>query len=378
MNEDNIYSIATDSISQRLITEKYVYNNDGTVTVVNPDGTTKTIFKYESDGTIVDLDENDEYKLLINSYTPMTSISIENDVDDEGEGDNHVTTYERFNFGIIGESKTEMKLEKAITNVKFTNQTGGTIINENPQKSTSPYLADLETVGNSGSRYARLELEANLIYGSELATTYQITVTNTEGSDIDWIENEEDKVGYYFKYGKKSNDATYSLKKVKVKEVVDHIDNKYDFASLTSKEKETFIDYANDDATTSRFDTNETPEKIEITIKEDTPASRYLSITGWSDIVRRESVATSYTVTSLLSQEDDTSYTNGAEIKSLSLDKLSTLKSSFKWEECQDDTLVAVYSSTGADKRSTYWVTAAIGLIVIVAGVVLLKKKVLK
>ena len=86
----------------------------------------------------------------------------------------------------------------------------------------------------------------------------------------------------------------------------------------------------------------------------------------------------SYTVTSLLSKDNDTAYTNKARVTSLSLDKLTSLKSSFNWELAKDKTTLTITPPTGSDKRPIYWIAGTIGLIVLATGIVFIKKKALK
>ena len=98
---------------------------------------------------------------------------------------------------------------------------------------------------------------------------------------------------------------------------------------------------------------------------------------GWKEIESGATETMSYTVTSLLSNDNDTGYTNKARITSLSLDKLSTLKSNFNWELTKDTTTLTITPPTGSDRSATYWIAGALGLLVLAAGIVFLKKKVL-
>ena len=109
-----------------------------------------------------------------------------------------------------------------------------------------------------------------------------------------------------------------------------------------------------------------------------TETTNSLSITGWKEFETGESESLSYTVTSLLSADNDTAYMNKAKVTSISVDKLNTLKSNFNWERAKDETTVTLTPPTGSDKSQTYWIAGAIGLIILAAGIVFIKKKVLK
>ena len=347
LNNSN-YSTAVDNLEQRSEADKYEYKDDGKV--------------YDESGN-----EVQGYPKNINAYTPISSISIENDINTStDEGDAHKSKYEGFNFGLIEAPDTEITLDKMITNVKFTTQTGTTLVSANPTDKSAEYITALDKI-TGGSKYAKMEMEQNLIYGSELATTYEITVKNN--STKDYIEDEgSNEYGHYYYYGEKTE--TSKLKTVKVNEVVDELDKKYNYDS----KQET--------ATSSVRHADGNTESTEISITKNNPdgsieTQNSLSMKGWKEIESGATETMSYTVTSLLSNDNDTGYTNKARITSLSLDKLSTLKSNFNWELTKDTTTLTITPPTGSDRSATYWIAGALGLLVLAAGIVFLKKKVL-
>ena len=345
----NKYSTATDNLTQRLEIDGYKYE-DGKV--------------YDKDGKeVTDLPRN------INAYTPMVSISIENDINvSTDEGNAHKSNYDGFNFGLIEQPDTTILLEKKITNVKLTTQTGSTLVSANPADQTSQYLTALDKI-TGGTKYAKLEIEQNLIYGSELATTYEITIKNESAKD--YIEDDgSDDFGRYYYYGEKT--STAKQKAVVVNEVVDELDKKY---SLGTNEA------ASSTITINKADGNQEQKSASIVKKNadgSTETTNSLSITGWKEFETGESESLSYTVTSLLSADNDTAYMNKAKVTSISVDKLNTLKSNFNWERAKDETTVTLTPPTGSDKSQTYWIAGAIGLIILAAGIVFIKKKVLK
>ena len=345
---NNNYSTAVDNLEQRSEADKYEYKDDGKV--------------YDESGN-----EVSGYPKNINAYTPISSISIENDINTStDEGDAHKSKYEGFNFGLIEAPDTEIKLDKMITNVKFTTQTGTTLVSANPTDTSAEYITALDKI-TGGSKYAKMEMDQNLIYGSELATTYEITVENN--STKDYIEDEgSNEYGHYYYYGEKTE--TSKLKTVKVNEVVDELDKKYNYDS----KQET--------ATSSVKHADGNTESTEISITKNNPdgseeTQNSLSMKGWKEIESGATETMSYTVTSLLSNDNDTGYTNKARITSLSLDKLTTMKSNFNWDLTKDTTTLTITPPTGSDRRATYWVAGALGLLVLAAGIVFIKKKVL-
>mgnify|MGYP004496598329 FL=1 len=359
---DAKYSVATDDLTQRAKLDKYTYKQENGKTVVYDENNNKV-----------------EGYMLVNALSPITGISIENDVNDsadvkvkDGELENTQKPYfSGFNFGIIKQAKTEVTPDKKITNVKFTSQTGTTLVSANPTDKTSTYLTALDKI-DGGSKYAKLELEQSLIYGSALETTYEIVVKNT--SEKDYIEEEgTNEYGTYYKYGEISKSSR--LKHVTVNEIVDELDTKYNYD-------------AKQDSINSKVEhldksVEERPGAIKVTKKQnddgssETQTTSSLSITGWETLTTGEQETISYTVTSLLSSDDDTDYKNTAKITSITLDKLTGLRSDFVWISNDASTSLVIAPPTGSDRRNTYWIAGTIGLIVVATGIVFIKKKML-
>ena len=337
-------------------------------------------YKYSDDGKIYDEDGNEvtNYPTTVYAYTPLTSISIENDTSEEGNvagkeddvtisSETYKSEFAGFNLGIIKKPTTTVKLEKKITNVKLTDQAGTTIVSANPTDKSALNITALDKV-TGGSKSARMEMDQNLLYGSNLATTYEITLENR--SEKDYVEKENStEYGHYYYYGEKTETA--EAKAVIVNEVVDTLDDKYKLDTPETKITGTKYETGNKE--------NGTPIEVSITKKKpdgSTETTNTISMTEWGKLEQGESESVTYTVSSLLSSDDDLSYTNKAQITSITLDKLTTLNSQFEWGN--DTTTITLSKPTGADKRPIYWVAATIGLIVIATGIVFLKKKVLK
>ncbi len=348
------YSTATDDLDQRSQTDGYTY----------------------TDGKIYDKDGNEVSGYMnINAYTPMVGISIENDINDstdvKGNGDNvegaQKSIYSGFNFGIIKNAPTDLIVDKKITNVKFTTQTGTTLVSANPNDDAK-YLTALDKV-TGGSKYAKLEMDKSLIYGSELATTYEVSITNNSTKDYiedEEVDGEENKgYGYYKKYGIIDDEHAH-LKKITIKEVVDTMDTKYTFNSKQDETSQT-LTYENG--------TTKVGKKVEIVKNDD---ANNLTITNWESLASKEKTTISYTVSSLVSSEnDDTSYTNEAKITKISLDKLATLENGFDWTKVKSRTELVITPPTGGNRSNLYWIVGTIGLIVIAGGIVIIKRKLL-
>ena len=365
INNFTRYSTAVDDTKQRADIEKEAYSDN----------------EYK-------LNEKKDNK-DINAYTPKTGISIEND--QNLAGNENINEFSNFNFGIITFPKTEITPVKEITNVKLTNQVGTVMTTGNPVDEPQ-YISDLSKLSKTGTTSAKAELDPNLIHGTQLETTYKITITNK--SQLDY---EGDS---YYKYGEDAVD----LKGVKVTEVEDYIDKKYktnveDLKDISSKigelqkdgtlkvtSEETNIEFkkkapeTTGDQTSESTTTENTQQNSEgstTTTKTDT-----LSVKGWNRLKVGESQTVEYTaVATIASTADDLVYENQARVVSMKLDKLIELNAISEnndyWQKT-DNTIITIVPNTGKDKSNTYWIAGTIALIVLGAGFVILKKKVLK
>lgn len=366
---DAKYSTATDDLEQRKIIDGYTYKEDGTV--------------YDREGKVIP-----NYKPTnVNSYTPIVGISIENDINNvkevkEDGADANKPLYDNFNFGIIKALTPKMELQKIITNVTLTNQTGATVVNANPKESDH-LLTALDKI-DGGSRYAKMEIEESNIYGSDLSVTYKITIKNNSAKD--YVEEEgTNEYGYYYKYGDNSHAKE---KEVTVNEVLDKLDEKYNIDSILGKNltetvirqdkkeetKNNSIKLENQNSTSSTL-TNTTANAEGTT----TNTTNSFTMSGWTPLKSDESTSVEYSVTTLLSnKDDDTVYSNEAKITAIKLDKLTTLTSGYDWsKDGSDEATIAITPPTGSDRSNLYIIITAIALGTLFAGVVVLKKKVL-
>ena len=344
-------STAVDDLAQRKAIDGYTYNADGTIT--------------DKDGKIATDIMN------INSYTPMIGISVEDDKEDvkeikHDENGNDITEYKNeftgFNFGLIKHPDTPVKVEKKITDVKFTNQVGTTLVSENPVSKQSTYVTALDKI-EGGSKYAKLEIEPENIYGSNIELTYEIKMTNNADFD-DYTEES------YYKYGESGK----TKKTIQVQVLEDDLDNKFNYASLPKTTTQTKSSTSGDSNVITLEPVTETINNPDGT----TTTKEYIKMTGWEKLARNESTSTSYTVTALVANDDtDPAYNNDAKVQSLSVDTLTTLttESLKKWEG--DKTVFTITPTTGENRNQTYIYIGAVALAIIASGLILIKKKVL-
>ncbi len=338
--ENKKYSVAVDDINKRSLIDEYEYREDGKV------------FKNGTEVTEEELRRNE----LMTADTPIIGISIENDVADSSQatkdGNRQAPEYDEFNFGLIKQEPTIIKLDKRIKNVKFTNQVGTTLVSADPTDITANYVTALDNLVGGGSKYAKLEIDPENIYGSNIELTYQITISNETTKDYIEQDNSEE-FGYYYKYGIVTEGQS-ELKKITVREVQDEIDPKFNLNSVPKTVKQTKSD----------------SKEIRLS-----PESTTIKMTGWESLASSEKTSMEYTVTSLLSQDDDSNFGNDAKVTSLSLDSLTTLASNSEWNA--DSTTFAITPSTGANRDYTELIVGIIALVVAAVGFIAIKKKVL-
>lgn len=413
--DQKIIPISGDEIAVQSVEYKSTIIKDDNIKTAMKNGNNTEWYKYMGStkySTAVDdttqraeIEGDNSYKLgkaktsqLINAYTPRTGISIENDKNLAGV--EHIEKFDGFNFGIITFPKTEITPVKEITNVKLTNQVGTVMTTGNPADEPQ-YISDLSRIkSETGATKAKAELDPNLIHGTQLETTYKITITNN--SEYDYVTVNEDGTianDNYYKYGETNDQELKAPKGIEVIEVQDYIDKKYntdnikDISSkvrelqedgtlktqeskninITKKSPEITGDQTSESTTTEN--TQQNSDGSTTTTKTDT-----LSVTGWNRLKVGESQTVEYTaVATIASTADDLVYENQAQVISMKLDKLIELNASNvdNWKKT-DNTIITIVPNTGKDKSNTYWIAGTIALIVLGAGFVILKKKVLK
>ena len=349
LNSDK-YSTAIDDIAKRESIKDYEYRDDGKV--------------YDTNGNVVNITD-------MSAYTPMIGISIENDqndINDEQLQEGRIVYkaeqkayFGGFNFGLI-QTSLDVGVGMKMTNVQFTTQTSTVLVSANPTDRTAPYLTALDQI-TGGSKNAKLEIEPDKIYGSEVQTTYELTLTNN--SIADYVEENGEYFGDYFKYGDKSH---AELKRITVKEILDKLDPKYDKILSINNIKATTYDHE------GNVESDDTPIQINT---RDTENANNLTIEGWDSIQNTGgSTKVTFTTTALLGPSEDTLFENEVKVTKIGLDNLTTLNTGFEWR--QDNARLTVMPDTGSDRSVTYWIAGTIALIVLGAGFILLKKRVLK
>ncbi len=350
------YNIATDDIKRRdsLGGKTYSENNDKLRTNV---------------------DDQENYTFgEVWSYTPYFSITVENtetpsatvELKKDADGYSHQYEYKGFNLGLIQVPETSIQVEKMITNVKLVDTTGVVLSQGNPTESTA-YVTALDNL-TGGSKYTRVEMEQDSIYGSEIQTTYKLTLTNV--SEQDYIESAgNSKYGYYFKYGDKEN-AT--LKQITIEELLDLLDNDYD---LLNQNLDQEITRPAESREAIKSETKRGLIEAVVDGPDEWSEDQYLSLTNWLPFESGAEINTTYIASGRLEERLDLVYQNDAKILSFKMDSGSTLKSGYNWEKYAETNLI-VTPDTGENRQLIYTIVGTIGLLIVAVGIVVIIKKV--
>ena len=347
----------------------------------------------------------------INAYTPKTIISIENTELNAGQENRQL--FGGFNFGIITFPKTDIPPDKKISDITIINQVG-TVMTSGDPVAQPKYISDVEKQGKS----IRAELDPNVLYGSELKTTYQITIENksnddyyepeyikangnegkyiwdtanskfvekTESSNYSETYNKNPDFGKYYKYGEQT--ATSIQRTVQIEQIGDYIDDKYSYddnQQIVTKVYDSEGNEDNNDITEVKIQYKENSNVTEEEKQqnedgtETTNTKHKLEITGLAELAPKEKQVLTYVVTSkLFSTSEDLTYTNAARIEKIRVKPLIEVNMNAEWFKSKT-TIITITPNTGKDKSNTYWIAGTIALIVLGAGFVILKKKVLK
>lgn len=146
-------------------------------------------------------------------YTKDQQFDVETNGLRKGEGDfDHNWTI--FDFGIAERAREDIVIDKTISNLKITLGNGQVLMDGNPRTDTMNYLKYLGNDKNQNhpnstraeamtrqSKLAYIEMDTELIQGATLDIIYTITVTNNSEKDYDYRTDS----GRYYYYGDKSS-----------------------------------------------------------------------------------------------------------------------------------------------------------------------------
>ena len=284
-----------------------------------------------------------------------------------------INTFAGLNLGIIEMPNQEAKLEKIITKMKLVNAQNNKVFEGNPETDKMQGVSDLDNTKNSGSTYVRAELQDEIITGATLELTYEIRVTNI--SDVNYYNNEY----YWFGEANKNKEVT-----LVVNELVDYLDETLQF----NKEASPRFVVATD---TNLAQNDELAKKTIIKLSDNNTKLYTAKNTTRNDNSCKTSDTATLIAQRILSANDDdmefinqaklTKLVNGTDNRDNSNEKdteIQTIKPVSLNYEAQ--ARATITPPTGADRQTIimYVVAGTLALAILSAGVVVIKKFVVK
>ncbi|MBR0427120.1 MAG: hypothetical protein IJK18_02830 [Clostridia bacterium] len=282
--------------------------------------------------------------------------------------------FEGLNLGVIEMPIQSAKIEKIITNIRLVNAQNNIGFEGNPETDSLQGVSDLDNVKNGGSTYVRAELHDDMISGATFELTYAIKVTNT--SDVNYYNKE------YYWYGESQENKEVTLV---INELTDYLDKVLDF----DKEK-----------SDSKFNVSTDTAILQ---NEDISNKTIISLSNWNTKLYTEKNTTrkdnncktsdtvSLVANRLLSAQDDdmeyindvqiTTTNNGTDDRDNSEDKETFIKTIKTTKiDNQAQAKATITPPTGADRQTIimYVVVGTLALAILSAGVVVIKKYVVK
>lgn len=309
-------------------------------------------------------------------YTTTTTAEVADDIKEERGDKFNCPDFkiENIDFGIVERARQDLALRKRVNTFKVTLANGQVIAdmtidekgNITGERNHVTYMGPSSSTGNG---FVKLELDNELIQGATVEVEYEIKVTNN--SELDYVSED------FYKYGIKSgNEVT-----ITPTSIIDYLDKNWGFEA--EKNKEWTVKSLDE---IKNIVAKEVYENEDSTIADKTIL--YTESLKGQKLKPTESATVNLNVSKVLSNSDEISLDNESEITELTKDGGSRLISTpgnyipGQEETKESDESIAetviVTPSTGANLG--FIVPVMIGVIALVilgAGVVIIKKKTL-
>lgn len=373
---EKVNSIATDSKGTYYDENGNAKSNRQNIDIINARTTSDKEINHTST----------QDKVVIDAISPNMDVQFEYMVDNHYQVTNNklnelISDCTGMCFGIIERPHVEIELDKSIKNVKLTLSNGTNLINGNPEdKNVSEYLTCLDKAN------AKIETDYTNLYGSTVTIDYKLIAINN--SELDYATKE---------YYQKGNIGSQMPVTTALTKIIDYVSyNKCNYLDPTqgdmiqlseeyiNNEGYTKEDYYEDDIINKNKDytdqllitetQNLTPKvantgKSEgdyiVTVSKLLPSSNTEENLGWesySEIIGMTNVTYTPQYTSHMGSYvagDTKAYPVGTS------------------EADNADAVISITPPTGKNKNTVIYIVAAGALIVIAAGVIIIKKFVL-
>ena len=339
------------------------------------DRTTKSQATEEGEITYRSVTEENSTSRLENIEAATRGFEIEYDYNQDdlshiSDGDsNFRVLFDNVDLGIIRRPLQPLVIDKKVTYIKVTLANGQVIVEGNPETDDLQYVRFLPD-GNIS-----IELDNELMQGATLTVRYGITVDNTD-AEIDYYYPD------YYIYGIQPSDKTNSFKISTVTKLYDYLSNDlvYDENSELNQQYNWQYEEIKQDLVDEGYLSQEAFDVIK-------NYNQVLQTDYFKNMEPGNSQTAEMEVSRLLSTTaDDFSLDNFMEVNRLTGDPIESstpgnyVPGNSETEESDDDTvLVTITSPTGEDRNYVPYIILGIStLIILGAGVIFIKKKVIK
>ena len=329
----------------------------------------------EKDFTYSDVNEGDSTGTTeITADTPTFEITMDTNVDDL----DNISEFEEqlkfvFNnvdFGIIERPIQDLQIRKEVSNIEIRLANGQVIISGDPRSQNIQYVGVLP----DGSLH--LEIDSEIIQGATIRIEYEIIVDN-RNCEIDY--NEED----YYYHGLVS-DPSNSWSISTVEELFDYVDKGLQY-ELENQSDTTTWQVVDSTRLQSLIDQGRFAPDVANAIKSNN-YNQILWTESFNNMTPGQENSVKLVLTRVLSNnEDDFTFPNDVEVNVVSKEKPDTsIPGNYDpvegepSEPDEDEIIVTITGPTGANRNFVPYIITGIGaLAILVAGVVLIKTKVI-
>jgi hypothetical protein len=350
------------------------------------------------------------------AYTGVINIQLEYDVNELGEAGTKTSTnivhknsdntwqysevltaqIHNMDFGITEVAKQDFDLEKKIDNVKVTLANGQVLIDGNPETKDLGYTQYFPYDGTTSERLTRVKMEIDdeMLYGSTLEVRYKVIATNK--SELSYVTKD------YYRYGIAGTED--QVEGIIFSKLIDYLDNDLNIPAselndrihLLNQETGKDMDGNNDGLEQENFKLS---DYLRGTAKNNNAVADILN--DKADNYNNKLVLTSdnktipignktedvwtYTVNRTITPQDDLEYTNDIEVIGMTTTNHPTTSSvpgTYNTENATGETdsfqdVVMITDPTGGNRSLAIYIVGAVAIIILGAGIVVIKKKVL-
>lgn len=325
---------------------------------------TKIDSAYEGNNEKVLVDGKEEtIKTKMYSLTPKFTVGVEYETTTTSSlGDRYTYKIENIDFGIVERARQSIEISKRISNVKITLANGEVLLEGDPKNATIQNVKYLKPSQVNSVGQINITMDDDMIHGAILQVTYEFVIENK--SELDYNSEK------FYKFGIIEGEQVT----LKPQTIIDYLDNNLAYSGnewVVVEDKESLTQEGG---------------MLSEELKEVVDSYNKILTTSTDSIKAGESITKTITLSRILTNSDELVYYNDAEILKVSKEAgslIGTIPGNYKPGEVKevDETraeILTINSPTGEDRGyAEYIIVAGTMLGIIVAGIVIIKKKVI-